>query len=475
MKMKRVLSMMLAATMALSLSACGGGADSAGQAPADSAAAVEDSGADSSEDSGADSSVDSAPAAADGAATVTIWSPADKESVETWWTEKLAEWNQAHPEIQVSREAIDRSDSYAYENKVTTAITSNDLPDIFFVDGPTVSYYAANGIIVPIDNYFSKEDLSDFVNSTVAQCTYDGKLYAISATESSVALYYNKEYLADCGVDVADIDSRTLDNPITWSELEEIAKKCTTDSYVGTHIIMDHGEGLPYALEPMFLSNGKDFVSADGSTAEGYINSSECVETAAYLAGLIANGYANIDPIQDEFLNGACATMLGGSWDVAVLEASATFDWGITYYPVSDKTKEAVSPCGDWSAAISKDCKNVDAAGQFLQWLVNTDNTATYAAAIAKPATRVSAYETAAMAEYAEGGRALCVEQLQKTAVPRPRTPSYSVLSQRYAEAMTNIFSEAATSHTVDTSYIQSEFDGVAADFQEDYDTYYAN
>lgn len=112
-------------------------------------------------------------------------------------------------------------------------------------------------------------------------------------------------------MDVADIESRTVDNPLTWSELEEIAEKCTTDSYAGTHIIMDHGEGLPYALEPMFISNGKDFVSEDG----------------------------------------ACATMLGGSWDVAILEGSASFDWGVTCYPVSDSTKKAVSPCGDWSAA----------------------------------------------------------------------------------------------------------------------------
>lgn len=452
MNMKKVLSALLISAMTMSLTACGGSGGS---------------------DSAAGTSGDVA--SADGVVNVTIWSPTDKEAVEAWWTEKLAEWNAEHPEIQVSREAIDRSDSYAYENKITTAVTSSDLPDIFYVDGPTVSYYAANGIIVPMDDYFTQEDLTDFVPSTVAQCTYDGKLYAISATESSVGLYYNKDYLKDCGVDVADIESRTVDNPLTWSELEEIAEKCTTADYVGTHIIMDHGEGLSYALEPMFLSNGKDFVSEDGSTAEGYINSPECVEAAEYLANMIANGYANIDPIQDEFLNGACATMLGGSWDVSILEGSADFDWGVTYYPVSDSTKKAVSPCGDWSAAISKDCKNVDAAGQFLQWLMNSDNTATYAAAIAKPATRNSSYENEAMAEYAEGPRAMFVEQLQNTAVPRPRTPSYSVFSTKYAEAMTNIFSEAASSHTVDQAYIQSELDAVAAAFQEDYDMYYAN
>ena len=69
--------------------------------------------------------------------------------------------------------------------------------------------------------------------------TYDGQLYAIGATESSVAFYYNKDYLKECGVDTDDLDSRTLDNPITWDEMAEIAEKCTTDNYVGAHIIMD--------------------------------------------------------------------------------------------------------------------------------------------------------------------------------------------------------------------------------------------
>ena len=404
---------------------------------------------------------------------LSIWSPTDREAVEAWWVEKLAEWNEAHPEIQVSREAIDRSDSYAYDNKIATAVTSNDLPSIFYVDGPQVSYYAANGIIVPITEYFTEEDMADIVPSTIAQCTYDGELYAMSATESGVAFYYNKEMLKEAGIDTDDLDSRTLENPVTWEEMADIAEKCTTDEHVGAHIIMDHGEGIPYALEPMYISKGKDYISDDGKTAEGYVDSEEAVETTAYLADLIAKGYANVDPIQDEFLNGACATMIGGSWEVATLEANASFDWGVTYYPVSD-TGKAVSPCGDWSAAISRDCENVEAAGEFLQWLMNTENVATYAAAIAKPATRNTAYENEAMADYAEGPRALFVEQLNNTAVPRPRTPSYATFSANYAEAMTNIFSDAATNGEVDVDYIQDELTNVAELFTEDYETYYA-
>jgi ABC-type glycerol-3-phosphate transport system substrate-binding protein len=355
---------------------------------------------------------------------------------------------------------------------VATAVTSNDLPDILFVDGPQVSYYAANGITVPITEYF-KDDMDDFVNSTVAECTYDGELYAISAAESSVALYYNVDYMKECGVDVEKLKSYTVDNPITWSEFEELAKQCTTDKYVGTHIVMDHGEGLPYALEPMYVSNGVDYISDDGSKAQGYVNSPESVETTAFLAGLIAKGYANVDPITDEFLNGACATEIQGSWDVSVLQA-ADFEWGVTYYPVSDNTKTPASPCGDWAAAVTNNCSNVEAAGEFLQWLMSTENVASYAASIAKPASRSSAYNDEAMAEYKNYPLTVFVDQLENNASPRPRTPAYSTFSTDYAEAMTNIFSAAASNGSVDESFIQEQLDNVASSFEDDYNSYYA-
>ena len=157
---KRLLVSSLAGIMMMSMAACG-------------SAPKEADGAETAAVSEKEEATGSA-----GVTELTIWSPTDEASIENWWVEKLAEWNAAHPDIQVSREAIDRSDSYAYDNKIAAAVTSNDLPDIFYVDGPQVSYYAANEIIVPITKYFSDEELKDFAESTVNQGTYNNELYA---------------------------------------------------------------------------------------------------------------------------------------------------------------------------------------------------------------------------------------------------------------------------------------------------------
>ena len=141
----------------------------------------------------------------DGESVITIWSPSDEPAIEEWWTEKIKEFNQSHEgEIELRREAIVRADSYAYEDKVNAAITSNDLPDILYVDGPNVSIYAANEVTLPLDSFFTQEEWEDFFDSSKQQNTYGGNIYAVGATESSVALYYNKDMLDAAGISVPE-------------------------------------------------------------------------------------------------------------------------------------------------------------------------------------------------------------------------------------------------------------------------------
>lgn len=398
----------------------------------------------------------------DGESVITIWSPSDEPAIEEWWEEKIDAFNEEHRGgIHLKREAIVRADSYAYEDKVNAAITSKDLPDILFVDGPTVSVYAANDIIVPLDDMFPEEDWEDFLDSTKNQGTYDGKIYAIGATESSVALYYNRDMLDAAGIKAPD----KLVDAWTWSEFADVAEKLTKDGVMGTNIIMDKGEGLPYVLEQFWISNGTDFVSEDGSKADGYINSEAGVEAATFLNELIQNGYANLDPIQKEFHNERAATMLGGSWEVATLEKDyPDLNWGVTYFPVADNGQIPTSPTGDWAAAVTRDTQDKDAVKEVMNYLFSKDNVTTYAKAISKPPTRQSSYEV--LTEYNEYPRSLFKEQLMETGHPRPRTPSYSVLSAGFSEAMVNIFTGVDPKEALDK---------VAEDTDKDYNKYYAD
>lgn len=396
-----------------------------------------------------------------GESVITVWSPTDEPAIEEWWTEKIEQFNAQHQgSIHLQREAIVRADSYAYEDKINAAITSNDLPDILFVDGPTVSVYAANEITLPLDDFFTQEDWDDFLDSSKQQNTYDGRIYAVGATESSVALYYNTDMLNEAGIRIPT----SKEEAWTWTEFYDAARKLTKDGVVGTNIIMDKGEGLPYVLEQFWISNGTDLVSADGSRAEGYINSPEGIEAAEFLNSLIQNGYANIDPIQKEFHNERAATMLGGSWEVATLENDyPDLNWGVTYFPVADNGGILTSPTGDWAASVTKNTQDLEAAKEVMRFLFSEENVATYAQAISKPPTRKSSYDV--LTEYNEYPRSLFKEQLMETGHPRPRTPSYSVLSAEFSEALLNIFTGVDAKEALDAA---------AAATDKDYNKYYA-
>lgn len=396
----------------------------------------------------------------EGESVITVWSPTDEPAIEEWWVDRIEAFNAEHKgKIHLRREAIVRADSYAYEDKINAAITSNDLPDILFVDGPTVSVYAANEITLPIDDFFTKEDWYDFLDSSKQQNTYDGKIYAIGATESSVALYYNVDMLEEAGIRIP----ASKEEAWTWAEFYDAARKLTKDGVVGTNIIMDKGEGLPYVLEQFWISNGTDLISADGSQADGYINSPEGIEAAEFLNSLIQGGYANIDPIQKEFHNERAATMLGGSWEIATLENDyPELNWGVTYFPVAENGT-LTSPTGDWVASVTKNAQDLDAVKEVMNFLFSEENVTTYAKAISKPPTRKSSYDV--LTEYNEYPRSLIKEQLMETGHPRPRTPSYSVLSAEFSEAMLNIFTGVDAREALDAA---------AAATDKDYQKYYA-
>ncbi len=396
-----------------------------------------------------------------GESVITIWSPSDEPAIEEWWVEKINEFNQMHEgEIYLQREAIVRADSYAYEDKINAAITSNDLPDILYVDGPNVSVYAANEITLPLDSFFSDEDWADFLDSSKNQNTYNDKIYAVGATESSVALYYNKDMLNEAGIRIPE----SREEAWTWTEFYHAAEALTKEGVVGTNIIMDKGEGLSYVLEQFWISNGTDFVSEDGSQAEGYINSQEGIEAAEFLNSLIQGGYANIDPIQKEFHNERAATMLGGSWEVATLEKDyPDLNWGVTYFPVADNGGIFTSPTGDWSASVTKNTQDMEAVKKVMNFLFSKENVTTYAQAISKPPTRISSYDI--LTEYNEYPRSIFKEQLMETGHPRPRTPSYSVLSAEFSEAMLNIFTGVDAKQALDEA---------AKATDKDYNKYYA-
>ena len=165
---KQAVSLLLAGSMAMSLlTGCGGA--SSGQKTTE------------------------AETAADGSIELSIWVHETDSSDEGKHYARLIEaFNEQYVgKYHANLSQIARSgDAGGYDDKINAAISNGGLPDVYTVDGVTVAQYADAGAIVPIDAYFTEEELSDFNPSIIQQGTYDGKLYTLGAMDSSVGIFY---------------------------------------------------------------------------------------------------------------------------------------------------------------------------------------------------------------------------------------------------------------------------------------------
>ena len=198
-------------------------------------------------------------------------------------------------------------------------------------------------------------------------------------------------------------------------------------------------------------------VSEDGSKADGYINSEKSVETAAKLQKFFDEKLANIDPTPTEFQDQKAAMWIAGNTNQMVqFEQFPDLHWGATYLP---KTGDhVVSNCGSWTLGISKDCKDPDAAYVALEFMTNSESTRLYGEVGGYPPARKSAYEN--NTQWDEYPYSLAKEQLFEAAVPRPKTPVYTVLTSKFAEAMLDIFTGSDAKESLDAvaSYVDDEY-----------------
>lgn len=396
--------------------------------------------------------------AAEGEKELTMWYQENATMIPAF-NQRVEDFNKEYEgKYHLTIEYIPRGSSYAYEDKVNSAAAAGILPDLLSLDGPNLSNYAANGIIIPITSYISEESRADMLPSVVLQNTWKNDMYAVSFNEAVSLFYYNKDVFEEHGFRIP----QSIDDAYTLDEVYEMAKEVSTPEMVGIKIIMNKGEGLIYGLSPLFESAGAPLVSEDGTKAEGYINSEASIEVANTLQKFFTEKLANIDPTPTEFQDRKAAMWIAGNVNQVVqFEDFPELNWGATYLPKTGKS--VVSNCGSWTLGISKDCKDPEAAYVALEFMTNSDSTRLYGEVGGYPPAKKSAYEN--NSQWDEYPYNLAKEQLFEAAIPRPKTPVYAVLTSKFAEAMLDIFTGSDPKESMDAvaSYVDDEY----ARFQE--------
>jgi len=368
---------------------------------------------------------------------LTVWVHVTDETDEGMvYGERVAAFNEAHDNIQVDIEFIPRGgDGSGYEDKINTALTTNQLPDVITLDGPNTAAYADAEIIAPIGQYISQESLDDYLPSIIQQGTYKGEIYALGPMESTVALYYNVDLLEKYG-----LEAGTIDTPWTWDDLFEAAQVITDgESYPALDMTYNWtGEWKIYAYAPFFWSNGGQVIGDDGLEAEGIFNSVENAEALAFMKKLVDEGVTSVTPEEANFQLGLSAFLLNGAWMIPDFENNyPELNWGVMPYPVSPNTNELHVPTGSWQFAASAQSEYPKEAAMLVEWMTNTDSTVAISNAIGMPPSRLSAIPL--LPQYNEGPRKVLMDQLTQGGHARPVSVIYPVVSRSFEEAIDQV------------------------------------
>lgn len=433
MKRFRILLTALAVilSVSLALSACGGGGDG----------------------SGTDK---------DGNTLIKIMFHVDKQSAEGLaYKKRVDDFNVYYKDqkIKAVPEFYARSTSAtSYETTLSNLKTDGNLPDIITFDAPNTASYAKSKILYSIDNLISAETKNDFFE--ISKNTYNGKLYGLPIQESSAGIYYNKNIFSAAGVNVS---AYTVENPWTFDQFKEVCQrlkdsgKCELAIDLRLNATVD--ETATYLLYPFIYAAGGKFLSDDGLTATGYLNSAKTVAGFQFIKDIEAAGYTTYSPNDTNFFTGKYAMYLSSGWTIPDLDNKYPDvfpdrnSWGVLPYP---KSEAKASATGSWSFGMTDNGKdNKDKAKLLLEWMVSLESSKGITAATGMIPARKSIYTDDAgelKVTYAAGSPELVLyQQLSTSGTARPVTIGYPNFTSAFADIIKGMKNDSNVSGVCNT------------------------
>lgn len=385
--MKKLLALVLAAVMAFSLVACGGGSETSGE--------TEDP------------------------VTIEFWHSMGSSTGELV-QEIVDEFNASQDEVFVN--AIYQGDYNAAGTKLQAAVSGGNAPHVVQIEITRVGFYAEEGLLMdlaPFDEADDEFNAEDMYAGVMDFSWYDGKLVSLPNGRSCPVMYYNADALKAAGFEKA---------PETWDELRAASKAVAKDGSLGYGISL--GDSWYYLA--MMLTAGGQVYNEEGN---GIGFAGEAGEKPLQLwLDMLADGsafipegedYASNSALRNAFMAGQCNIIMQSSAQYRGLADNSDFEVGVAYIP--KLTNFAAIPGGSNLVAFEgMSDAEAEATWKFMKYMCSADVAGKYAAGTGYLPTSEAALNSdvyqAKLAEYPYLD--VAVEQLEYF-VEMPFDPSY--------------------------------------------------
>lgn len=316
MKMKKLVALLLTASMGLSLAACGSSDTTTESSAAEST--TESSAADSSAASSEGGNVDPIQNLIDsteGTVTLDLWC-SELESYQTAMAELVDGFKATYPDVtfEITIGAVSEADT---KDKVLE--DPEAAADVFVFAGDQVADLVTAGALQPVATTYTYDPNETNSEGTVAAATVDGQLYAYPLTASNgYFLYYNSDVL-------------TAENVASWESLTAAAEAA------GKEVGMDMSSG--WYLYGFFAGAGCEMVKQDDGSNSCDWNSETGVAVAESIMNITSSSafvsYTDAEA-QSKLPDGNLVAYVSGTWDAEVFETNYGTGYAATKLPTFD-------------------------------------------------------------------------------------------------------------------------------------------
>lgn len=374
--------------------------------------------------------------------SISVWAHQGQESEVEALQQAVDAFHEAQDEVTVDLQLVPEAD---YTSTITTT-GAGELGDVLEFDGPMMASLAYSGKLAPLDDLLDSETVNNQLESALAQNTNptDDALYGVSQFDAGLALFGNASLLDAAGVDYPD----SLEDAWTAEEFEAALQKLADNDDDGEVLDIKEAYGAEwptFGFLPVAWSSGHRIL--DNNQADGHINHADVVDAVEQFASWRDFIDANAD--DQAFQEERVALSWVGHWMYNPYEEALGED--LVVLPLPDFGVGTKSGQGSWAWGINPESTNPDGAAAFLDFLVTDDQVAAMTSANAAPPATSTALEDSEL--YGEDGPlAILAQQLDLTcgaegvldetcvAVPRPITPAYPVISQKFSEAFFGVY-----------------------------------
>lgn len=218
--------------------------------------------------------------------------------------------------------------------KVTSALASNDAPDVIEVGNTQVAQYAASGGVVDLTDKIDDLEGGDWLPGLAEPGNIDGTQFGIPWYAANRVVIYNTELFAEAGI---------TEPPTTRDEWIEDTEKLNTGGVQGIYL---PGQNW-YTLAGFIWDEGGDLAVQEGDTWAGALDTPEALAGMEFYAQLQALGEGPKDsdeanpPQADVFAKGDVAQLISAPGGAnAIIEANPELEGKLGFFPISGPTAD---------------------------------------------------------------------------------------------------------------------------------------